>query len=836
MSLKNSQDKKNTKSKKSQVYITSPNQLDIDKNFRSKRTEQDKLINENNLKNNISILNTPQQSALKGKKIKSKKEEEEEKNCNILSNTKQKTNRYELFIELNENNKYLFKRKFEEINNILINEYQNNECKEFYLVPREWFSKLREFVKTLNLQTFRELKGKINNNKILIDRQIFEKALLLTEEKNNINIIWPKYAFYYRIKPIVITKQMWDFFQNVFGGGPEIKMYSENVEIEPGKFGYKRDFFKYFRINCIILPPKNMNNQINDFKNDIIKDIKIFYTYFNKYKKISDLQNYLRLIIKNNNTNNLKLIDTNNYKCWIDLNFDDFIRLQKKINKKINDIYNLNNNNFLSPINLEQLEKEDEKEYVNENESKDNSHRKKFGFKLFPLITFKDEILMNICPNQFTNNFDKLNQNQVDNLNNKYKYFLNDNYDIKDDYAFNQYPELNIIIEQIVGSFFNKNPKIKYKICECDYGVCRNRGIMTKYCECGQKYYCSEKCKNIHKKYHEEECSDLLLKYFVDINENKNINLNNNNKIYDENILGIKGIKNIGNTCYMNTALQCLSNCLELRNYFLFGSPNKEINKNNVLGYKGLVAYGFEYIIKKLWLDKDKVLDITKFKKAMGVCNDRFKGLSQQDTHEFLTFLIDSLHEDLNRVNNKIYVKKEERNLDDEIKSKIEWNNFLKRNQSILIDLFYGIFKSTVTCQECKNTCVDFNTFSSLSLNLKNTNKIQKNNNCNNELNIKMDKLNINSNQINENTIILEENKNKNENKCDNIIIENPENENEKKVIKNNENIIQNLDVKIRTENISLLKSEKIDKNNINENSQKKEEIYSGGRKIMKTK
>ena len=437
MSLKSIQDKKNTKSKKSQPYITSPNQLSIDKNFRLKRTEPVKLINENNLKNNDK-LNTPQQNALKGKKIQTKNEEEEKKNCVTLSNSKQKANKYEIFKELNENNKILFKRKFEEIYNILVKEFQNNECQEFYLVPRNWFLKLKEFVRELNIQTFKELKGKINNNKLLIDSQIFEKALLLSEKKNNIKIIWPKYALYYKIKPVVINKQLWEFCHNIFGGGPEIKMYAEKIEIEPGKFEYKRDILKYFKINCIILPPKN-RNEINDFKNDIIKDIKIFYTYFNKYKKINDLKSYLDQIIKINNSNILKLIDTNNYKYWIDLNFDDLNKLQKKINKKINDIYNINNNNSLSPLNLDQLEKEDEKEYINENENKDNSYKKKFGFKLFPLIIFKDEILMNICPNQFTNNFDKLNENEVSKLTHQAKYFLNDNYDISNELVINQY-------------------------------------------------------------------------------------------------------------------------------------------------------------------------------------------------------------------------------------------------------------------------------------------------------------------------------------------------------------------------------------------------------------
>ena len=304
----------------------------------------------------------------------------------------------------------------------------------------------------------------------------------------------------------------------------------------------------------------------------------------------------------------------------------------------------------------------------------------------------------------------------------------------------------------------------------------------------------------INAKYHEEECSELLLQYFKDINEN------NNNKITEEILSGEKGIRNIGNTCYMNTAIQCLSNCLELRNYFLFGNPHKDINKNNILGYKGLVAYGFESIMKKLWIGKEKILDISKFKSAMGVCNERFKGMNQQDTHEFITFLIDSLHEDLNRVNNKIYIKKEERDMDDKIKSKIEWNNFLRRNQSLLVDLFYGLFKSTVTCQECKKACIDFNTFSSLSLNIKNSYKKQNSN----DINIKIDELNLNLNKNYENKISFSGTEN---------------------ILKNNENINQNLNFQVPKENISLYGNKKLD---IIESFVRGEEILVGGKENKK--
>ena len=44
------------------------------------------------------------------------------------------------------------------------------------------------------------------------------------------------------------------------------------------------------------------------------------------------------------------------------------------------------------------------------------------------------------------------------------------------------------------------------------------------------------------------------------------------------------------------------------------------------------------------------------------------------------------------------------------------WENHLKRNDSIIVDIFHGLFKSTLVCPECAKISVTFDPFCYLTL------------------------------------------------------------------------------------------------------------------------
>ncbi|XP_006892978.1 PREDICTED: ubiquitin carboxyl-terminal hydrolase 4 isoform X2 [Elephantulus edwardii] len=180
---------------------------------------------------------------------------------------------------------------------------------------------------------------------------------------------------------------------------------------------------------------------------------------------------------------------------------------------------------------------------------------------------------------------------------------------------------------------------------------------------------------------------------------------------------GLCGLGNLGNTCFMNSALQCLSNTAPLTDYFLKDEYEAEINRENPLGMKGEIAEAYADLIKQMWSGRDSHVAPRMFKTQVGRFAPQFSGYQQQDSQELLAFLLDGLHEDLNRVKKKPYLELKDANgRPDAVVAKEAWENHRLRNDSVIVDTFHGLFKSTLVCPECAKVSVTFDPFCYLTL------------------------------------------------------------------------------------------------------------------------
>lgn len=113
--------------------------------------------------------------------------------------------------------------------------------------------------------------------------------------------------------------------------------------------------------------------------------------------------------------------------------------------------------------------------------------------------------------------------------------------------------------------------------------------------------------------------------------------------------LGLTGLVNLGNTCYINSCMQILSHC-DILNELLEKINMTKLKDNN------LIAEWKE--LNNLMWKKNCVISPNKFLKNIHLTAQKnnmeiFTGFAQNDLHEFLIFLIDCFH---NSIKRKVFI------------------------------------------------------------------------------------------------------------------------------------------------------------------------------------
>jgi len=122
---------------------------------------------------------------------------------------------------------------------------------------------------------------------------------------------------------------------------------------------------------------------------------------------------------------------------------------------------------------------------------------------------------------------------------------------------------------------------------------------------------------------------------------------------------------------------------------------------------RGEIAQSFGALLQRIWSDTSQSTSYPprEFKSVLSRFAPQFSGYQQHDTQEFVAFLLDGLHEDLNRVLKKPYVEKPDWNGGGDLElvklARSSWEGYMKRNDSVIVDLFQGQYRSTLVCPVC---------------------------------------------------------------------------------------------------------------------------------------
>ena len=187
----------------------------------------------------------------------------------------------------------------------------------------------------------------------------------------------------------------------------------------------------------------------------------------------------------------------------------------------------------------------------------------------------------------------------------------------------------------------------------------------------------------------------------------------NNIKCFkDISITPMIGLKNIGQTYYLNAILQCFSNSYALVKYFLDSNKISLIKSAVEMNSQDQpqLTSKFQELISNLWIKKsESYYSPQNFKTTVGKIEPLFKNFEENDSKDFINFIIMRLHEELNGIDNSYtntnYIEPPSQNIN-------QYNNiqafqaylyyFQINNSSIVSTCFYGTTQGEIECQNCK--------------------------------------------------------------------------------------------------------------------------------------
>ena len=478
---------------------------------------------------------------------------------------------------------------------------------------------------------------------------------------------------------------------------------------------------KKFNNNKLEKPNTETINHINNRRNNRVDNNPLSQTQMHLDKIIKD-----KNAINTNDFNEYLVLGSNNKQPQINLQINNFNNFSNNIpNYNNNSNYNNFNNNFSNNNNYNNNNCMNN--FMNNNNNINNNYGQlnnmnqnmgQFGinnqnnFMMNNNNNFNinnNNNLINFNNNNFNNqNFSGFNCNFNNNFNSDFNNNFNNNINNQGNYNMSM-PMPMLMNNNNMISFNNNigmnNNMFMNNMLKTDNNNINNMNMFN------NMFFNNN--NNIN---HRFSKSMDISKVF---NQNNNMMANSSTTIVKPLPHKI-GLQNIGQTCYMNASLQCLTNVEKISKKLL-----QMFNQNIINIQQQPLTYVYSSLLYEFKItDKSYIIPQT-FKATLEELNPLFQGNQASDAKDFIFFMIERLHQELkppeNPLNNfaQIDFFKQEMEARNQMLTLNKFLNEFRNNSSIISDTFYGITSSQMKCEGCQSIKYSFQTFNILNFILK---------------------------------------------------------------------------------------------------------------------